>query len=68
MKRAVLVCMIVAGAAAGCAATRPMSEAAAPKRCYVESGWLDSTNGCSVREGYPDCYLICPEKGTRERL
>jgi len=36
--------------------------------CYTESGWLDATNGCSVRDGYPDCYLVCPGHGTRERI
>lgn len=35
--------------------------------CYVESGWLDATNGCSVRAGYPDCYEVCPD-GTRVRV
>lgn len=33
--------------------------------CYTESGWLDSSNGCSARAGYPDCYVVCPNAGTR---
>ena len=35
--------------------------------CHVESGWLDSTNGCSARAGYPDCYRVCPD-GSRVRV
>jgi hypothetical protein len=35
--------------------------------CYVESGWLDSTNGCSARAGYPDCYRVCAD-GSRVRV
>ncbi len=64
----VLVWVVAVGATAGCSYLRPSSDPSAPNRCYVESGWLDSSNGCSVRAGYSDCYLVCPDKGTRERL
>ncbi len=46
---------------AGCAGATPASSSQA--HCYVESGWLDATNGCSIRAGYPDCYLVCPGGG-----
>ena len=59
----VLVWVVVVCATAGCSYVRPSSDPSAPNRCYVESGWLDSSNGCSVRAGYPDCYLVCPDKG-----
>lgn len=36
--------------------------------CYAESGWLDSSQGCSERAGYPDCYLVCPQDQQRIRL
>jgi hypothetical protein len=39
----------------------------APAGCHVESGWLDATNGCSARAGYPDCYRVCPD-GSRVRI
>ena len=54
-------------ATAGCAHA-PAAASSAPNRCYVESGWLDATNGCSARAGYPDCIKVCPKEGTRERL
>jgi hypothetical protein len=39
-----------------------------PKQeCHVEAGYLDSTNGCSEREGFPDCYKVCAD-GTRTRV
>ncbi len=38
-----------------------------PAGCHVESGWLDATNGCSARAGYPDCYRVCPD-GSRVRV
>ena len=63
-----LVCLLVVGAMGACSQLRPSSDRSAPKNCYVESGYLDSTNGCSVRAGYPDCYLVCPDKGTRKHL
>jgi hypothetical protein len=37
------------------------------QNCWVESGWLDSTNGCSARAGYPDCYKVCAD-GSRTRV
>jgi hypothetical protein len=65
--RRLLVCTVVMGAVAGCAHA-PSPEVTPPKGCYTESGYLDSTNGCSARAGYPDCYLVCPDAGTRKRL
>ena len=47
---------------AGCAAPRGTAGG-----CYVEAGWLDSSNGCSERAGYPDCYRVCPD-GSRVRV
>lgn len=47
---------------------QPQTAGTLPTDCYTESGWLDSTNGCSVRAGYPDCYLVCPGNGTRRKL
>lgn len=38
-----------------------------PSDCHIESGWLDATNGCSARAGYPDCYQVCPN-GVRVRV
>jgi hypothetical protein len=49
-------------------AHQPTAAATSGADCYTESGWLDSSNGCSVRAGYPDCYLICPKDGTRRKL
>jgi hypothetical protein len=48
----------------GCAHVAPNQ---AKVDCYVESGWLDSTNGCSARAGYPDCYRVCAD-GSRVRV
>lgn len=39
----------------------------AKANCHVESGWLDSADGCSARAGYPDCYRVCPD-GSRVRV
>ena len=50
---------------AGCGGIRQLESAGAPEHCYLESGWLDSTNGCAG-SGYPDCYLVCPD--SRKRL
>jgi hypothetical protein len=66
--RRMIALVIVAGVTVGCAQLRPSNDPDAPNKCYTESGYLDSTNGCSARDGYPDCYLVCPEKGTRKRL
>jgi hypothetical protein len=63
----VLYLLVGIGAVVGCAHTSA-PESSAPNQCYVESGWLDATNGCSARAGYPDCYEVCPKAGTRERL
>jgi hypothetical protein len=62
--------VLILGAAsvvmAGCGGIRKPESAGAPERnCYLESGWLDATNGCAG-SGYPDCYLVCP--GSRKRL
>jgi hypothetical protein len=48
----------------GCAHQIPND---AKANCHVESGWLDSTSGCSARAGYPDCYRVCPD-GSRVRV
>jgi hypothetical protein len=66
--RRLLVFVVIAAAVAGCSHLRPSSDPSAPNRCYTEAGYLDSTNGCSARAGYPDCYLVCPDSGTRQRL
>ncbi|HEY4446296.1 MAG TPA: hypothetical protein VGN30_18590 [Steroidobacteraceae bacterium] len=63
-----LACILALGAMTGCASQRSSADAPAPRQCYVESGYLDSTNGCSIRAGYPDCYLVCPHEGTRKHL
>lgn len=59
---------LIAILSAGCSELHPAEQASATGHCFVESGYLDSTNGCSIRAGYPDCYLICPDKGTRQHL
>lgn len=66
--RRILIVLLALDAAAGCSYLRPSSDPSAPNRCYTESGYLDSTNGCSARAGYPDCYLVCPDQGTRKHL
>ncbi len=66
--RHLLVFVLIAATAAGCSALRPSSDPSAPNRCFTESGYLDSSNGCSARAGYPDCYLVCPDNGTRQHL
>jgi len=67
MQRATAFLMAIS-ALAGCSNQRPAPESKDGKACYLESGYLDSSNGCSVSNGYPDCYLVCPEKGTRRHL
>jgi hypothetical protein len=47
---------------AACAQNPPLKTG-----CHVESGWLDATNGCSARAGYPDCYQVCPD-GSRVKV
>lgn len=61
----IMIVLAIAAIAAGCAHVPPSADA---RHCYTESGWLDSANGCSARAGYPDCYLVCPEAGTRTRV
>ena len=43
------------------------AHAPSPQGCHIESGWLDATNGCAERAGFPDCYRVCPD-GTRVRV
>jgi hypothetical protein len=54
--------LLILAIMAGCAHSPP-----AASGCHVESGWLDATNGCSARAGYPDCYKVCPD-GSRTRV
>ncbi len=61
-----MACLLVTGATAGCAHLQHLSNSS--DHCFVESGWLDSSNGWSVRDDYPDCYLVCPKAGTRVRV
>jgi hypothetical protein len=62
----IIACLLAAGPILGCAHVQQSSDAL--DHCFVESGWLDSSNGCSIRAGYPDCYLVCPKAGTRVRV
>jgi len=55
--------LLAAGSMIGCTHT----PATAHQDCHVESGWLDSTNGCSDRADYPDCWKVCAD-GTRVRV
>ncbi len=64
----ILTYILILGATTACSYLRPSSDPSAPNHCYAESGYLDSTNGCSARAGYPDCYLVCPDSGTRKHL
>lgn len=61
--RRLLSCLFAAGVTAACTHA-PLN---AHGECHVESGWLDATNGCSVRADYPDCWKVCAD-GTRERV
>ena len=61
-----LTCLLAAAGLAGCATHHP--DAAAPPHCFTESGWLDSSNGCSARDGFPNCYLVCPSENYRKKL
>jgi hypothetical protein len=58
-----LLCLFAAGFVAGCM----HAPANAHEDCHLESGWLDATNGCSARAGYPDCQKVCAD-GSRERV
>jgi hypothetical protein len=60
--------LLILSATTGCAQLRPSKDPNAPNQCYTEPGFADPGSGCSVREGYPDCYLVCPDKGTRRKL
>ncbi len=60
----IIALLMAVGGTAGCAYMTAHSS----ENCYVESAWLDSSNGCSVRAGYPDCYLVCPHAGSRVRV
>lgn len=63
------ICLIAALATtAACTSMHTAKDSNAPKQCYTESGWIDSSNGCSERAGFPDCYLVCPDQGTRRKL
>lgn len=56
--------------AAGClcaCAHQPQTATTPEKDCHTESGWLDSSDGCSIRAGYPNCYLVCAD-GSRRKL
>ncbi len=64
----IITLLVILSATAGCAQLRPSKDPNAPNQCYTEPGELDSSNGCSIQEGYPDCYLVCPDKGTRRKL
>ena len=66
--RCVIAFLFGALVSVGCAHQNQLTASQRSEHCYTESGWLDSTNGCSARAGYPDCYLVCPEAGTRKRL
>lgn len=59
-------CLASLGLAAGCGHLQALLHPTDP--CYTESGWLDSSNGCSVYGDYPDCYLVCPRSGFRARV
>jgi hypothetical protein len=60
--RHALACLLILAIVVGCAHSAPT-----PPGCHVESGWLDASNGCSARAGYPDCYQVCPD-GSRTPL
>jgi len=61
-----VACLLAAGATSGCVHLQPSPYSA--HDCYLESGWLDSSDGCSEYENYPDCFLVCPQSGLRVRL
>jgi hypothetical protein len=58
-----LSCLLGAGLMTACV----HSPTAAHQECHLESGWVDSTNGCSDRADYPDCWKVCAD-GTRVRV
>jgi hypothetical protein len=57
--------LLIIGATAGCAHLQQLSNSSG--NCFVDSGWLDSSNGC-LAEAYPDCYLVCTKAGLRVRV
>lgn len=61
-----IACFLVTSVTAGCAYLQQLANSSGT--CFAESGWLDSSNGCSVRAGYPDCYLVCPKAELRVRV
>jgi hypothetical protein len=58
-----LSCILGACVLAGCVDTPRQAH----QDCHLESGWVDSTQGCSERAGYADCWKVCAD-GTRTRL
>jgi hypothetical protein len=63
MTRFLISTLAVVSAVTGCV-DKPRQ---AREDCHLESGWLDSTDGCSERNGYADCWKACAD-GTRTRL
>jgi hypothetical protein len=61
-----IACLLVTRATSGCAHLQQSSYS--PRDCFVESGWMDSSAGCSEYENYPDCFLVCPKTGLTTRL
>jgi hypothetical protein len=59
-------CALLAGTVAGCSHLQALLHP--EDHCYTKSGWLDSSNGCSDRDNYPDCSLVCPKSGLRARV
>ena len=57
--------LLITGATAGCAHFQQPANSSG--NCFVESGWLDSSNGCSAK-AYPDCYRGCPKAGLRAQV
>lgn len=55
--------LLIAGSGAGCA----HNATSTAQNCWIEPGWLDSSNGCMARAGYEDCYKVCAD-GTRTRM
>ena len=62
--RRIVTCVLATFAMGGCA---HMHGETTKTDCHVESGWLDSSNGCSERAGFPDCYRVCAD-GSRVRV
>jgi hypothetical protein len=58
--------LLLACVTAGCAHMQALRQS--PNPCYTESGWLDSSSGCTDLEDYPNCYLVCPKTGFRARV